>query len=227
MRPENEIPVYAAPVPPVVGEDARAGWEVENVNGKQWRIVGPGGQWTMKPEGLISADEAKAICLAALAPSVAKPCGVKALEWREGDDTDNSTAIGTVNAQTPFGKYVCSNDGWFLWANGTQWIEAANRYAGRAAAQADFERRILSCLSHPAQGWREPEGCLSVGHQVTKTKGYPFPGEVRSVFKTRAGIVRYVIEATGAEYAGMLHIFSPDQIAAAAPSAPAGGSGNE
>jgi hypothetical protein len=37
-------------------------WTVENVNGKQWRITGPGGQWTMKPEGLISADDAKAIC---------------------------------------------------------------------------------------------------------------------------------------------------------------------
>lgn len=41
-------------------------WEVENRNGKQWRIVGPGGQWTMQPQGLITADEAKAICLRAV-----------------------------------------------------------------------------------------------------------------------------------------------------------------
>jgi len=59
-----------------------------------------------------------------------------------------------------------------------------------------------------------PNGCLNVGHQVRKTSGYPFPGEVRSVFKTRAGLVRYVIEATGEDYAGMLHIFSPGQLAA-------------
>jgi hypothetical protein len=57
-----------------------------------------------------------------------------------------------------------------------------------------------------------PDGCLNIGHQVTKRIGYPFPGEVRSVFKTRAGLIRYVVEATGADYSGMLHIFSPEQL---------------
>lgn len=57
-----------------------------------------------------------------------------------------------------------------------------------------------------------PEGCLDVGRHVQKTTGYPFPGEVRAVFKTKAGLVRYVVEVTGADYAGMLHIFSPDQL---------------
>jgi len=58
-----------------------------------------------------------------------------------------------------------------------------------------------------------PDGCLNVGHQVVKTKGYPFPGEVRAVFKTRAGFVRYVVEATGEDYRGMLHIFDATQLA--------------
>lgn len=73
-----------------------------------------------------------------------------------------------------------------------------------------------SALAHPAvpEGM-VPAGCADVGLAVRKVKGYPFPGEIRSVFKTRAGVVRYVVEATGEAYAGMLHIFSPDQIAAA------------
>lgn len=53
---------------------------------------------------------------------------------------------------------------------------------------------------------------IPVGTPVIKTSGYPFPGEVRSVFWNRKGDLRYVIEATGEEYAGMLHIFSPNQI---------------
>lgn len=62
-----------------------------------------------------------------------------------------------------------------------------------------------------------PHGCLSIGHRVTKSRGYPFPGEVRSVFTTRAGLVRYVVEATGEDYRGMLHIFDASQLALATP----------
>lgn len=54
---------------------------------------------------------------------------------------------------------------------------------------------------------------IRVGTSVQKVSGYSFPGEIRAVFTTRAGKVRYVVEATGREYAGMLHIFSPEQIA--------------
>lgn len=50
------------------------------------------------------------------------------------------------------------------------------------------------------------------GDSVKKIKGYPFPGEVRSSFLTKAGDVRYVVEATGADYVGMLHIFSEEQL---------------
>lgn len=53
---------------------------------------------------------------------------------------------------------------------------------------------------------------MTIGTPVRKVKGYPFPGEVRCVLTTRAGAIRYVVEATGPDYAGMLHIFSPDQI---------------
>jgi hypothetical protein len=62
-----------------------------------------------------------------------------------------------------------------------------------------------------------PPAAADVGQQVRKTSGYPFPGEVRAVFTTRSGLVRYVVEATGEDYRGMLHIFSPDQIAPVRP----------
>lgn len=81
--------------------------------------------------------------------------------------------------------------------------------------KARHVRTARAALAGSGDGWPVLEGCLDVGHQVTKSKGYPFPGEVRAAFKTRAGLLRYVIEATGADYAGMLHIFSPDQIEAA------------
>lgn len=56
---------------------------------------------------------------------------------------------------------------------------------------------------------------LPVGTQVTKASGYPYPGEVRSAFTTIEGNERFVVEATGPDYRGMLHIFNGDQLAAA------------
>lgn len=53
---------------------------------------------------------------------------------------------------------------------------------------------------------------LAVGTPVAKHTGYGFPGEVRAAFRTREGKLRYVVEATGPGYDGMLHIFSPEQI---------------
>lgn len=50
------------------------------------------------------------------------------------------------------------------------------------------------------------------GDQVIKPQGYPFPGEVRCAFRTKAGKWRYVVEATGDGYAGMLHIFDGERL---------------
>ncbi|MCL8385811.1 hypothetical protein [Xanthobacter aminoxidans] len=44
----------------------RAGWILMNDDGKRWRICGPAGRWVMKPEGAITADEARAICETAM-----------------------------------------------------------------------------------------------------------------------------------------------------------------
>jgi len=51
-----------------------------------------------------------------------------------------------------------------------------------------------------------------IGDHVTKEPGYSYPGEIRSVFWTHAGERRYVVEATGPGYSGMLHIFNGGQL---------------
>lgn len=56
----------------------------------------------------------------------------------------------------------------------------------------------------------EISGCWKVGTKIVKLKGYPFPGEIRAAFTTKAGLIRYVVESELAP--GMLHIFSHSQI---------------
>ena len=50
------------------------------------------------------------------------------------------------------------------------------------------------------------------GDRVNKKSGYTFPGVIVSIFPTTAGLPRAVVEATGEEYRGMLHIFSLEQL---------------
>lgn len=105
---------------------------------------------------------------------------------------------------------------WTLWqytdsasVDGIQGPVDGNRFNGPAG-------NLLKWLS-PAQPVQAPppappQGEFAVGATVRKVTGYPYPGEVRAAFKTKAGETRYVVEATGADYAGMLHIFSGEQL---------------
>jgi hypothetical protein len=52
----------------------------------------------------------------------------------------------------------------------------------------------------------------TIGKKVNKVSGYRYPGEVVAVFNNKAGETRFVVEATGEEYAGMLHIFNQNQL---------------
>lgn len=53
---------------------------------------------------------------------------------------------------------------------------------------------------------------FKIGDPVHKPKGYNYPGEIVSVFTTISGEIRYVVEATGEGYKGMLHIFNAEQL---------------
>lgn len=59
----------------------------------------------------------------------------------------------------------------------------------------------------------EVPNAWAVGTPVHKTSGYKFPGEVRAAFLTKAGKLRYVIESWSKDTEGMLHIFSPENLA--------------
>ena len=58
---------------------------------------------------------------------------------------------------------------------------------------------------------------MMVGTKMRKLNGYSFNGEVRAAFTNKAGDLRYVCELDGENGAGMLHIFSPQQIGARPP----------
>lgn len=53
---------------------------------------------------------------------------------------------------------------------------------------------------------------LPLGTAVEKVGGYPFPGIVVAAFHTLSGQERFVVEATGEGYRGMLHIFNGGQL---------------
>ena len=60
----------------------------------------------------------------------------------------------------------------------------------------------------------EPVFKFLVGQPVKKILGeYDFPGVVVSRFLTTKGAKRYVVEAIGRGYTGMLHIFNEAQLA--------------
>jgi len=53
---------------------------------------------------------------------------------------------------------------------------------------------------------------FNVGDAVRKRTGYEYPGFIVAAFTTRAGAVRYVVEADHPAFTGMLHIFNGDQL---------------
>ena len=55
---------------------------------------------------------------------------------------------------------------------------------------------------------------FKIGQPVKKVTGYKFPGVVASVFRTRRGFIRYVVEVTHPNFEGMLHIFNGGQLEA-------------
>jgi hypothetical protein len=57
-----------------------------------------------------------------------------------------------------------------------------------------------------------PDSSLKIGDKVAKRAGYLFPGEIRSIFVTKRGLMRTVVEADVLEFEGMLHIYAPEQL---------------
>lgn len=49
-------------------------------------------------------------------------------------------------------------------------------------------------------------------HVIKVAGDYNYPGVIVARFHTLKGKARYVVEATGTGYRGMLHIFNTDQL---------------
>ncbi|ARO14398.1 hypothetical protein BVG79_01052 [Ketogulonicigenium robustum] len=69
---------------------------------------------------------------------------VKPLAWT--DVSVSVTGVRSQSARTSIGKYYCDDDGWYFSGMKDHWINADSFEAAKAAAQADFEARILSAL---------------------------------------------------------------------------------
>jgi hypothetical protein len=101
----------------------------------------------VSPVGFVLRKCAAALRLAALrlaAESSAGAVKVSHLDW--GEPYLNEIKETAVSAHSWCGRYIASDHGWFL-CGLTQWNEAANIDAAKAAAQADYEARILSALT--------------------------------------------------------------------------------
>lgn len=75
---------------------------------------------------------------------------------------------------------------------------------------------IIQTLKWQLEGMRKiifKETAFKVGQPVIKSKGYAFNGEVVSVFVTRAGQIRYVVELISVDTGPVLHIYSEEQLA--------------
>lgn len=57
---------------------------------------------------------------------------------------------------------------------------------------------------------QEPK--FKLNDKVVKVSGYKYPGIVVSVFRNTKGDIRYVVECTGKDVEGMLHIFNETQL---------------
>lgn len=75
-----------------------------------------------------------------------------------------------------------------------------------------MEREFLERGGQDLHALRIREARFAIGQHVRKVRGYRFPGSVRAVFTTEAGEVRYVVEAEGPDFVGMLHIYNEEQL---------------
>ncbi|QNQ39370.1 hypothetical protein [Brucella intermedia] len=89
--------------------------------------------------GMMRALEAAAPHLAAVR--------VKKLEWGNARITEDGREA--EDAESPVGRYIATDTGWFLLGRTGYEVERG-LYQSKAAAQADFEARILSALEPSA-----------------------------------------------------------------------------
>lgn len=98
----------------------------------------------------------------------------------------------------------------FVWPQGlSHYIEVHNVKPSKEFMEFVINEQ-LSVTARTINTLSEPK--FSIGDRVRKVKGYSWPGIVVSVFFTKAGQLRYVVECTVPEVAGALHIYNEEQL---------------
>lgn len=93
-------------------------------------------------QGMNNGWTAKAIARA-IAALPAVTVGVKPLVWTRPRKLDEGGAA--YDAHTTCGQYIATDTGWFL-VGRSGWLVATSLETAKAAAQADYEARILAAL---------------------------------------------------------------------------------
>ncbi|NKE75363.1 hypothetical protein [Ochrobactrum sp. MC-1LL] len=88
-------------------------------------------------------DEMMREALTAALPFLPVQVAVKKLEWGELRYTEDYSFA--QDAETSIGRYIATDNGWFLQGQ-SGWKSEDDIEAAKAAAQADYERRILSAI---------------------------------------------------------------------------------
>ncbi|KAB2792563.1 hypothetical protein F9K96_05315 [Brucella anthropi] len=107
--------------------------------------------------------------------------GVKKLEWGDARITEDGREA--EDATSPVGRYIATDTGWFLLGQ-TGYEAERGLYQAKAAAQADYEARILSALEPSAV--RElalEERLQAIEQQLVVNLGY-FHNDKRILLET-------------------------------------------
>ena len=90
-------------------------------------------------------------------------------------------------------------------------LEESNDYTARPHYQPK-SLSLPSGLYDAVEALSAKPSKFKEGDNVRKSKGYKFPGNVRSVYTTLEGETRYVVQLVCEGVGGLQHIFNEDQL---------------
>ncbi|PJT18903.1 hypothetical protein CN884_22710 [Ochrobactrum sp. 30A/1000/2015] len=131
---------------------------------------------------LVPAPAVELILTAAL-PFLSVQGAVKKLEWGNARITEDGREA--EDAESPVGRYIATDTGWFLLGRTGYEVERG-LYQAKAAAQADYEARILSALEPSAAR----ELALDVEFATIRAMIYCYEGDSAQAFEAQKALAK-------------------------------------